>query len=175
MIYLLLSAVAVTLFIGLHIACVRLKLMRFQLRPLIVISPMSVVFYLALVFAVRRWAPSAWTDPQTFMGTTLMLSSLVICISLCLIYMGECNMVEYESPSMRIMRFMDNQSSRRATYADLKSHFSNNDLILNRLDDLVAAGHIAYSEGHYRLLERGVLSAKLIGSYRALLRRGFGG
>ena len=165
MIYLLSAFLFFLLFLISHITGYRLKIFRFQ--PLVLLSISAVWLGIYIVFIQKFSAPHR--------GANLVFTSLAFYLLLCLGYVAESNVIENDSPSMRIVRMIRNHPEGRISYQELKREFSNEEFVLPRLNDLVTKGHVAFDGTRYSLRAPGLAIARLARLYRQLIRRGWGG
>lgn len=168
MIYFLLSLTCFFLFILIHAITFRLNLIRFEIWKLGLICFFGAVVYLSVNTLIIR-------SDNEILQCPLKWSSLAIYALLSLWYFGETTTVQYNSPSMKIMNALCDSSSKKITIWDVKHLFSDQELIVSRLDDLVAHGHIRYQDGKFSLLARGRLIVNVFKLYRWILGRGLGG
>lgn len=162
MIYLVSAFLFFFSFLTTHIVGYRLKIFEFQPVVLFWISVLWLGIY--ALFLQRVSSPSP-----------LPLTSLTLYLLLCLGYIAETNVIENDSPSMKIVRLIQDHPRRRVSYQDLRRSFSNEEFIFPRLNDLVLHGHVAFDGHCYSLGPQGRLIARLTRHYRDFIRRGLGG
>ncbi len=165
MIYFFLSFFCFILFILSHAFLYRLKLIQFETWKLVLLSILIGMTYLLISF---HWIPADW-------ALKLPWSSFVCYVLFCIWYLGELTTVQYSSPSMKILRALMVHPDKKITAAEVKSLFSDQELILDRLDDLVLNGHVRKEGNRYEVLLRGKLIMTAFQSYRELLGRKLGG
>jgi len=104
----------------------------------------------------------------------LPLTSMLLYFLLCLGYGAESTALENESPSMRIIKAIL-KNGGEVSLDELKTKFTDQEFIHERMGDLVKNGHIDCKDGIYQLTPRGAFIAKIVKGYRDLIRRGMGG
>ena len=164
MIYFLLAFFCFIAFILSHALLFRFKVVQFETWKLLALSFFIGVLYLLIAFRI----PS---------GNTLQLiwSSFVCYLLFAIWYLGELTTVQYNSPSMKILRALLARPAQKITLEDVKVLFTDQEMILDRLDDLVLNGHVRKEGSYYEVLPRGKLIIKVFEAYRNLLGRELGG
>lgn len=162
MIYLVSAFLFFVFFLTTHVAGYRLKIFKFQTGVLFGIS--ALWFGIYALFLQRVSSPSP-----------LPFTSLTLYLLLCLGYVAQTNVIANDSPSIKMVRLIQDHPERRISYQDLRRSFSNEEFILPRLNDLVLHGHVAFDGHEYSLRTRGRWIARFIRSYRGFIRRGLGG
>lgn len=162
MIHLLGAIGTLFLFIATHVFCYRGG--RFKPNPshLLLIAGLWLVPYV-IFFSFFRPVISFW-------GSSLVLYSL-----LCLAYVMEYTLVELESPSMRIIQCVQNNTKGIAIKEELGNLFTDEEMIVARLTDLTDHGFVKFDGLRYSLTPQGTLIARLFAFYRNFIRRGMGG
>lgn len=163
------------LFLLSHILSYRLKFIKFQIVGILVLSLLGLVFFIAFLLLL----PILYGDPHRFADdlwrTNLAFTSITLYVLLCACYLSQVTVLQYGSPSMMIIDAIISRRDRGVTEEELEALFLDEELILPRLDDLLAYGHIGLSEGRYFLKPKGVLIVRIIRAYRKLLGRSTGG
>lgn len=164
-------------FVGLllHIFLFRTKILSLNLFSVIVlffINGLCLIYASIHVCSIFR---NVCDHPESFTGIPLFYSSICIYVLLSIWYVGECTVIQHESPSMTILRTLLNAKDHKITKEHLRGLFSNEVLILSRLEDLVTHGHVRFDGNRYFLTPKGSLIAKTIMSHRKLLNRELGG
>ncbi len=126
------------------------------------------IFWFVILFvALKNTHPS---ESSIF----LPLTSLVLYLLLGLGYVAESTALENESPSMRIIKSIL-KNKGEVSLEELKTKFTDQEFIHDRLGDLVKNGHVRCEGENYKLTRRGSLIAGIIKGYRDLIKRGLGG
>lgn len=175
MIYFISAIMFFCLFIATHVVCFRVRLMKFQLSALLLLSFIWLVVYLSSLFMAPGLYQLGSSGRYSLLGVPLVLTSLVIYILLCLCYIVECSGIKYESPSMQIMLLVDRHDEGKISYDELREVLTDERLILPRLGDLVSSGFVTFDGTRYFLLPRGAMIALVFAAYRRLLQSGIGG
>ncbi len=172
MIYLIAAFIFFLCFVGSHILGYRLKVVRFQ-GPLFA----ALYFFWFLVFAtiIYARAPANLSGWLFILNYPFKFSSLVLYSLLCLWYICQCIVVQHASPSLTIVQAINHSPKKGLSRSDLKKLFSDEQLIANRLTDLVKHGHANFDGAYYLISKKGLLIAKLLAGYRKTLNRGLGG
>ncbi|GEM_PF-4620805 len=171
MIYFLISFFCFVLFIVLHAITYRIGLIRFEFWKLILLSFICAGIY--LVISNFMVVPAFSYD--YLWGCPIKWSSFLLYGLFSVWYLGEMTTVQYSSPSMKIITTLRKNPEQTITLMEIKSLFSDQEFIIDRLNDLVAHGHIKYEAGKYSLLPRGRLIVWIFKFYRTLLDRSTGG
>lgn len=175
MIYLVIAFVFFFAGALLHIFLFRTKFLSLNPIPVIVLFSFGGLCLLYTNVSACSIFRNICDHPATFSGVTLLCSSICIYVLLSIWYVGECTVIQHESPSMTILRTLLNAKDHKITKEHLRGLFSNEDLILSRLEDLVTHGHVRFDGNRYFLTPKGSLIAKTIMSHRKLLNRELGG
>ncbi len=165
MIYFVLAFFCFAFFILAHALLYRIKIIQFETWKLILLFILIGLFYLFVVFRLV----------SSDFEFRLPWSSFVCYILFSVWYLGELTTVQYSSPSMKILRALMSKPDRKITADQVSLLFTDEELIFDRLKDLVLNGHIIEEGGQYRILPRGRLIMSLFNAYRALLGRKLGG
>lgn len=105
----------------------------------------------------------------------LRWSSLVSYVLFGLWYLAEMTTVECSSPSMKIITTLHYRKEKRISLEDAKTLFSDQEFVIDRLNDLVLHGHVKCDNATYTLLPRGRFIVQVFKFYRWLLDRKSGG
>ena len=167
MIDLALTFLFLFLFLLSHVVLVRIRLLRFQLPGLLVLSFVWLGIYGLCLTRIHT--------PENWHGDALVLSSLFLYLLLSLFYIAECTQIDYKSPSLTIMNFVKAGPEGKATYEEIERFFLKEKFVVSRLDDLAASGMISLKRDRYVLTRRGQLVARIFGWYRRCLGRSLGG
>jgi len=162
MIHLLGAIGAFSIFVATHALCYRSRFLKPNPTVLLFIAGFWFVLY--VIFFTHF--------PSDF---PFWKSSLLLYLLLCVAYIMEYTMVELESPSMRIIQSIQNRTKRTASKEELRNLFSDDEMILARLEDLVDHGFAQYDGLRYTLTPRGKLISRCFALYRNFIRRGLGG
>jgi hypothetical protein len=171
MIYLLLATLCFIFFILFHAIAYRIGIIRFETWKLVGLLLVWGVVYVLGSHACLMF----FTQQNTLWFYPLRWSSLVAYTLFSLWYLGETTTVQNNSPSMKIIKALIRNPEKRITANDVKGEFTNQEFIIDRLNDLVAHGHAQCVGGKYSLLPRGKLIIRLFKFYRRLLGRSEGG
>lgn len=175
MIYLLSAGFFFLLFFSTHVLAFRLGFMKFQTPAFLLISLVWLAAYLLSLHGLGRLMQSFELSDSGFWGAPLTMGSVVLYLLLCLAYVAESNLVENDSPSLRIIKSILRHPLGKLTIKDLEKEFNDQEFIVDRLEDLVKHGHVEKMGELYHLALRGAFIAKIIGAYRQLIRKGVGG
>lgn len=168
MIFLITAAGCSVLFALSHVVAFRMRLVGHRFSTLIMLTlPWALVYALATrTLEGRPHSTDVWHAP-------LSVTGLVLFELLALCYVVGVNGLDYTSPSMMIINAV--AAAGELDDEQLRTRLTNEALIVARMDDLLAGQYIAFDGRQYSLLPRGRQVARIIGAYRALMRRGFGG
>jgi hypothetical protein len=143
----------------------------------------AALFYLALGWLAVYFGLAAIAGPwigrhaqaHALLGARWLLSSELLYVLLSFVYFSEFTMVLHESPSMRILRDVLSRAEGKTTERDLRKLFTDENLLLPRLQDLVSSGYASFDGSRYVLRPNGIRIVRLIRAYREFLRLGIGG
>lgn len=170
---LLIAFSCVVFFAASHMLGFRLKLFKFQTSVILMLFG----FWLAVCFAILTFFRQGQGElaSNDFWNTRLIGSACFIYLLTGLWYANQMVVLQYGSPSLSIMEVLANHPDETSAHQQLSQIFTNDKLLFPRLSDLVAHGHVGQKGIHYFLRPRGVLTVRLIQTYRALLARELGG
>ncbi|MBI4372553.1 MAG: hypothetical protein HY585_02350 [Candidatus Omnitrophica bacterium] len=170
MICVLIAFLCFALYILSHVIAFRAGVIRFELTKLLFLMALwgSIYCLIAIYFVLGARGQSA-------LPVSLFWSSLILYGLMSLLYFGEITSIQHLSPSMKIIVALSKKNTGEITPEEAKNLFSNQELIISRLDDLVAHGHIQYQGGSYTLGPKGKVVIGLVQFYRRLLGRTLGG
>ena len=163
------------LFALLHVVCFRLRLVKFQTSVFVTLSLLCLVIY---VSSIRLFPDLYGASPGReggLWGANLFVTSVLLYGILCLCYMSQSIVLQYGSPSMTIIDAVCSRKGSGVSFDELKNLFSNESLVLNRLEDLVSHNLAKYEDNRYYLQPKGALVVRFIRAYRRLLGRPLGG
>lgn len=150
-----------------------IHVMWFRLSP-----PRNRVQALLLLFAagfVIFASGLVWAEGQRVGAVPLPTTALMLYVLLSLAYTIIYTAVEVDSPSALIALLVHERGDNGMTFSELREVLTDDNLVMARLRDLVAAGSVSATGAHFRLEPRGALIARVFAFYRALLGRGLGG
>lgn len=156
----------------LHVLWFRVRQPRARIQGLLLLFSSG-----GLVLAAGlAWAPWRHAGVEALVRSpALPVTAIVLYVLLSLVYIVVYTAVEVDSPSVLIALLVHHRGAQGITYAELREALTNENLVLNRLADLVAAGSVSSDGSSYRLEARGLIIARVFAAYRALLGRGLGG
>ncbi len=166
MVYFFLASICFILFIFSHVVTYRLGIICFENWKLILLALIWSIFYLLLAFK---------TNLLAFSVVKLEWSSYVCYWLFILWYIGEMTTIQYSSPSMKILKALLRHPEKRIRTQDVQSLFTDQEFIIDRLDDLVLNDHVKKDGSLYFIQPRGKLIAAVFKIYRAILGRSLGG
>ena len=170
MICVLLALSCFILYVLSHAVAFRAGLIRFELIRIFVLMLLWGIVYFFVANSIRLelgWKSSLFDLP-------LFWSSLLLYVLMSFWYFGETTVVRHPSPSMKIVAALS-KNGGEISAEEIRKQFSNEELIVSRLNDLVAHGHIKYDGNSYTLLPSGDLVVRIFRRYRQLLGRNLGG
>jgi hypothetical protein len=157
-----------------HVLFFRLRLMQFQMERFFVICLIWGAVNIAYLFWTVRLAGEG-TGALSSCSTNLIFSSIAVYGLLCMAYLAQCTGIQVESPSMKIIGLIQRDRRRGITHEELQRCFTDEELVLARLDDLVRCGYVLEEGGVYRLTQRGSGIAGFFGAYQRMIRRNMRG
>ena len=163
------------LFVLIHIISFRLKLVKFQTTAFVGLSLLCLAVYLFSIRMFPDFYGFGGSAKHALWGENLLVTSILLYGMLCLCYLNQSIVLQYGSPSMTIIDALWRQKKTGVSYGELKILFSNELLILSRLEDLVSHGLAKYENGRYYIQPRGSWVVGFIKAYRQLLGRPLGG
>ncbi len=122
--------------------------------------------FLLLCWVVFRAAWNVWRF-------SLPISSTVIYLLLIPVYLSFYVNTKFNSPSKMVMVLL--RANGTMDYEELLRHFTNEEFVVSRLDDLVKSGCVEEKDGRYRLMTQGRWTAKILEVYQKVLGREMGG
>lgn len=164
MAYFLLAFGSFIFFILSHAIAYRLRFIQFENWKLILLSFVWAAVYLILAETVNN-----------ALGMKLEWSSFVCYWLFVLWYLGEMTTVQYNSPSIKILKALLRHPNKKITAHEVESLFTDQELVIERLDDLVLNGHVKREGNLFKAQPRGKLIAVIFKIYRSILGRGPGG
>jgi len=161
---LLLFVITLIFHINLHNFLIKLKISSINT---VIIFPIAIIInYLILVNSVY------YNNIRTiipFIGYSLPITSSIVFFvlsSMYILYFGSAFYGDY-SPSSKLYMYL--LKHKTATYTDIKNLFSDQELVLNRLNDLSSVGFVYKKKDNYFIGPKGKITAKIIKCYRKLL------
>lgn len=114
-------------------------------------------------------------NPKTIFWWPLPLTSIVLYSQLSFLYLifFTSPYLGDESPAAKIIFLV--KKNGRLSYEKIKREFSDEELVIKRLDDLVKSGLIIRQKDNYYSAKSGQRLARIINFYRRLLHWGKGG
>ena len=151
-----------------HALACRRGLILFRMEGFLALS----LVWGGIYFLLLRLTPEASIGPG-FAGNIrnmpLIFTSFVLYGLLCLTYLVQCTAVQAQSPSMKVFSLLCRETGM--TFDQLKPHFSDQEFVLSRLNDLVRTGYVEQHNEAFSLTSKGFQVARVFDAYQRLIRR----
>lgn len=154
------------LFVLSHVLGYRLGMLRHHIERVIVLC----LFWFGVYALWFLWAVTAGACEST----ALVFTSFILYGLLCLTYLTQSLVLQAGSPSMTIVSLILQNPGQWIDYETLLKNFSDEELILFRMRDLIHSGYVTLKGDTYCLTARGSRVAKLFDSYQRVIMRTMG-
>jgi hypothetical protein len=157
----------------LHIAIWKVRIPKRQTRAIIFIFFGVLAAWVTAAFIISI-APMPLTallprDPAEYAHVILFVGMLS------LYYISFYTLIEADSPSFMIALKVDEAGKRGLEEKEIFSFFTDEMLVLRRLDDLVHASMVSFRDGRYRIRTSGAIFIRPFIWFRKVLGCGIGG
>lgn len=156
-----------------HLLVWRTRRPRAQYAGLVLLA----VAVLALQFAIVAMVPRSvgWLAPVIPATPAEYVSFLILYVALALSYIFVYSAVQADSPSLSILLRIERAGRAGVTLGELETEFSDEVLVLPRLDDLISSKLARMRGWRYVIGSQGAMLAAVHSFYRTLLKLRKGG
>lgn len=162
------------LHIIMHVGWCRIKSEeKLQVKPILFIAFFCLVSYLVFLKKFSGSSIFIYETTFNFWKVPLMITSSIVFLLLIPFYILFYICTEIESPSMKILLLVKQYGE--IFYQDLRNNFTDQTLIIPRLQDLISSGYISFDGRYYRILPKGTTLVRILDIYQRRLGWRMGG